>query len=355
MPSERPRALANLLLFVAALVFAMVVIGGITRLTESGLSITEWKPIVGAIPPLTHADWVRAFDLYKQTPQYLEVAGPAGMTSVRLQVHLLVGMGAPPARPSDRPGLLPRRRLVRSQARDPARLRLAPRGIVRPRRPARGGRLVHGHVGPRGTHGSEPLPPLGASPVRVVPDVGADLDRARPAAAGGGSPRSPGAAHRLERVRACSAVRPAHARRLGRRFPRRLCLEQLAADERPLRARGDRLVAWRRLRHDPRPLPAPLHAPLVGLGGGCRAGGLRPAGPQDRRRARRFDRDSFGVRDPDHPRHPDRAFGNRAVACGPSPGERRIARRRDGVGRARPRQRTFRGRSDPRTLGRSRA
>jgi cytochrome c oxidase assembly protein subunit 15 len=75
-----PRGLSNLLLFVAALIFGMVVIGGITRLTESGLSITEWKPISGAIPPLTHADWVRAFDLYRQTPQYREVAGPAGMT-----------------------------------------------------------------------------------------------------------------------------------------------------------------------------------------------------------------------------------------------------------------------------------
>jgi cytochrome c oxidase assembly protein subunit 15 len=74
------RALANLLLVVAGLVFAMVVIGGITRLTESGLSITEWKPISGAIPPLSHADWERAFDLYRQTPQYREVAGPAGMT-----------------------------------------------------------------------------------------------------------------------------------------------------------------------------------------------------------------------------------------------------------------------------------
>ena len=74
------RALSNLLLFVAGLVFCMVVVGGITRLTESGLSITEWKPISGAIPPLTHADWVRAFDLYRQTPQYREVAGPAGMT-----------------------------------------------------------------------------------------------------------------------------------------------------------------------------------------------------------------------------------------------------------------------------------
>jgi cytochrome c oxidase assembly protein subunit 15 len=77
---KRPRELSNLLLFVAGLVFAMVVVGGITRLTESGLSITEWRPISGAIPPLTQADWKHAFDLYRQTPQYREVAGPAGMT-----------------------------------------------------------------------------------------------------------------------------------------------------------------------------------------------------------------------------------------------------------------------------------
>jgi cytochrome c oxidase assembly protein subunit 15 len=77
---SRPLGLSNLLLFVAGLVFAMVVVGGITRLTESGLSITEWKPISGAIPPLTQGDWQHAFDLYKQTPQYQQVAGPAGMT-----------------------------------------------------------------------------------------------------------------------------------------------------------------------------------------------------------------------------------------------------------------------------------
>ena len=76
----RPRALSNLLFLVAAMVFAMVVIGGITRLTESGLSITEWNVVSGTIPPLTHQDWVHLFDLYKQTPQYQEVAGPAGMT-----------------------------------------------------------------------------------------------------------------------------------------------------------------------------------------------------------------------------------------------------------------------------------
>jgi heme a synthase len=80
------------------MVFAMVVIGGITRLTESGLSITEWKPISGALPPLTHGNWERAFDLYKQTPQYREVAGPAGMTLAGFKsiffwewVHRLLG------------------------------------------------------------------------------------------------------------------------------------------------------------------------------------------------------------------------------------------------------------------------
>jgi cytochrome c oxidase assembly protein subunit 15 len=75
----RPFALANLLFVVAAMVFAMVVIGGITRLTESGLSITEWNVVSGTIPPLNHADWVHEFRLYQQTPQYRQVAGPAGM------------------------------------------------------------------------------------------------------------------------------------------------------------------------------------------------------------------------------------------------------------------------------------
>ncbi len=78
-PSARPIAIANWLLVVAGLVFLMVVVGGITRLTESGLSITEWQPIRGAVPPLTHDQWQHAFDLYKQTPEYREINGPAGM------------------------------------------------------------------------------------------------------------------------------------------------------------------------------------------------------------------------------------------------------------------------------------
>ena len=93
-----PRAIANLLLVVAAMVFAMVVVGGITRLTESGLSITEWKPISGAIPPLTQSDWEHAFAAYRQTTQYREVTGPAGMTLAGFKfiffwewVHRLLG------------------------------------------------------------------------------------------------------------------------------------------------------------------------------------------------------------------------------------------------------------------------
>ncbi|MDD3797679.1 MAG: COX15/CtaA family protein [Novosphingobium sp.] len=78
--AARPLLLARWLLVVAALVVAMVAVGGITRLTESGLSITEWKPVTGAIPPLTDAQWQAEFAAYKQIPQYLDVNGPAGMT-----------------------------------------------------------------------------------------------------------------------------------------------------------------------------------------------------------------------------------------------------------------------------------
>ncbi|QPC98732.1 COX15/CtaA family protein [Qipengyuania soli] len=76
---SRPRAIATWLFVVASMVVLMVSVGGITRLTESGLSITQWKPITGAIPPLTQADWQAQFDLYKATGEYRNVSGPAGM------------------------------------------------------------------------------------------------------------------------------------------------------------------------------------------------------------------------------------------------------------------------------------
>ncbi|HYD98653.1 MAG TPA: COX15/CtaA family protein [Alphaproteobacteria bacterium] len=64
------RAIVLWLSLCAAMVFAMAVIGAITRLTESGLSITEWRPITGTLPPLNEAQWLREFDLYRQTPEF---------------------------------------------------------------------------------------------------------------------------------------------------------------------------------------------------------------------------------------------------------------------------------------------
>ncbi len=78
--SPRPLALARWLLIVALLVVAIVVVGGITRLTESGLSITEWKPVTGALPPLDGTQWQTEFAAYQRIPQYTQVNGPAGMT-----------------------------------------------------------------------------------------------------------------------------------------------------------------------------------------------------------------------------------------------------------------------------------
>lgn len=73
-------ALARWLFIVALMVVAIVAVGGITRLTESGVSITEWKPVTGTIPPITDAQWQAEFDAYRATPQYQLINGPAGMT-----------------------------------------------------------------------------------------------------------------------------------------------------------------------------------------------------------------------------------------------------------------------------------
>jgi len=68
-----PRAVALWLLACCALVFALIVVGGVTRLTHSGLSITEWQPIVGTVPPLSESQWNDAFAKYQATPEYLQV------------------------------------------------------------------------------------------------------------------------------------------------------------------------------------------------------------------------------------------------------------------------------------------
>jgi cytochrome c oxidase assembly protein subunit 15 len=67
---QSERAIACWLLLCCAMIFAMVVIGGITRLTLSGLSITEWQPVTGIVPPLSQADWIAEFEKYQRIPQY---------------------------------------------------------------------------------------------------------------------------------------------------------------------------------------------------------------------------------------------------------------------------------------------
>ena len=98
---SRDRALVRAWLFtIAFLIVVMVIVGGATRLTDSGLSITEWKPIHGIVPPLSDADWQEEFAKYRQIPEYQVIN--RGMEHRRIQGDLLVGMGASAARTSDR-------------------------------------------------------------------------------------------------------------------------------------------------------------------------------------------------------------------------------------------------------------
>ena len=78
LPARADRAIAIWLLVCCAMIFAMAVIGAITRLTESGLSIMEWAPLSGIVPPLSEAEWQRLFALYRQIPEYRQEN--AGMT-----------------------------------------------------------------------------------------------------------------------------------------------------------------------------------------------------------------------------------------------------------------------------------
>lgn len=94
--AARPATIARWLYGVAALIVAMVIVGGITRLTESGLSITQWKPISGIVPPLTTAQWQAEFANYQRIPEYQQLN--RGMTLAGFQgiffweyLHRLLG------------------------------------------------------------------------------------------------------------------------------------------------------------------------------------------------------------------------------------------------------------------------
>jgi len=75
VPAQAPqiRAVQWWLVSIAALIALMVLVGGATRLTEAGLSIVEWKPVTGALPPLDQEQWTQAFEAYKKIPQYREM------------------------------------------------------------------------------------------------------------------------------------------------------------------------------------------------------------------------------------------------------------------------------------------
>lgn len=77
------RAVAAWLLLCCALVFAMVVVGGVTRLTHSGLSIVEWQPIAGALPPLDQTQWEDVFRKYRQTPEFRQVNPDMGLVEFK--------------------------------------------------------------------------------------------------------------------------------------------------------------------------------------------------------------------------------------------------------------------------------
>ncbi len=71
--THQNRAVATWLLVLCGLVFGMVVLGGFTRLTGSGLSMVDWRPVTGILPPLTEADWQRLFEMYRQSPEFQKV------------------------------------------------------------------------------------------------------------------------------------------------------------------------------------------------------------------------------------------------------------------------------------------
>jgi cytochrome c oxidase assembly protein subunit 15 len=85
VPAKAPdvRAVRWWLVSIAILIVIMVLVGGATRLTESGLSIVEWKPVTGVLPPLNQAQWTQAFEAYKTIPQYREMNAGMDITEFK--------------------------------------------------------------------------------------------------------------------------------------------------------------------------------------------------------------------------------------------------------------------------------
>ena len=129
------------------LVVAMIVVGGLTRLTDSGLAITEWRPVTGALPPMDADAWEAEFARYQASAGILSAEQPDDARS--LQVDLLVGMGPSAAWPAHRAGLGGGVRGLPRRAKDPVGLDRASSDPRRARCRAGRDRLVDGVLGPR--------------------------------------------------------------------------------------------------------------------------------------------------------------------------------------------------------------
>ncbi len=179
--AARRRAVRLWLLAVAALMVATLVVGGATRLTESGLSIVEWKPVTGVVPPLDEPAWQAEFEKYKAIPQYRE--RNAGMSLTEFKTIYWWEWSASDAGAPRRRGVsaaVPMLLMVRL-----GRAALA-RAVVddfRPRRGARRSRLVDGRLRP-GRPRQRVAIPLGLPPDARLRDLRARrVDRAGPRAA----------------------------------------------------------------------------------------------------------------------------------------------------------------------------
>ena len=327
-PRARPLAISTFLLLVAGLVFAMVVVGGITRLTESGLSITEWNLVSGALPPLTHVQWQHEFDLYQQTPQYLQVSGPAGMTLAGFKfiffwewVHRLLGRIL---------GLIfffgvvwfaLRRQMPRGYG-----WRLAALFVLGGLQGAVGWFMVMS-----GLEGRTEVSPYRLSAhllfalflFSALIWTALDLRKrdARPARlTGWGTIALLVVGIQLLLGAWVAGFRAGY---VSNSWP------DMSGHFLPEGIDWSHGVAYA-ITHDP--YPPPLHAPLVGVGGGCGPDRFRAQGPEDR--AAGLDRDPHGLRHPGPARHSDGVIGHRDLARGAPPGGRRAGSRRNGVGGA---------------------
>ena len=238
-PSASDRRVAWWLFACCALVFAMVVVGGVTRLTHSGLSIVEWQPIVGTLPPLSDADWQQAFGKYQLTPEYQQVN--KGMTLDEFKgifwweyAHRLLGRLIGVA------FLVPLLWFV-ARRRDSSGERVEALRHLRAGRPAGGARLVHGAKRSRRRSARVAVPPDRASRPGARDLRGDAVGRAfaRVSRTARRKRRRRGGRDAGRSAFAVARLRDGALRRIGRRHPGRIRLQHVSADERPPRAARD--------------------------------------------------------------------------------------------------------------------